>query len=131
MPSDDHDDDRGIAVALHVPLARATDTLPGEYEYPWIDRLMEWFFERERDDDPWTLDDSESWHVGDDLEDPSAWEEIYELVQVSDVDAALARLREAARLSWVPDGAYITISTNPTDDFGEGERVEIDPDFTT
>lgn len=34
-------------------------------------------------------------------------------------------------LSWVPDGANITVSSDPSDDFGEGERVEIDPDFTT
>ncbi len=129
MTSTEHGRDNAditASVELHLPLVSTGAVDTSGYQFPWIEQLVEWFHERTEGEHRLEFDDSESTPLSADIENPAEWEEVYELWDVTDVDAAVELAREAAHLPWVPDGGYITVREGPQADLGSGRRVEID-----
>lgn len=109
-------------VSLHVPLVSTGELGPEGYEYPWIERVVEWLQANPAVGTQFEFDDSES----EPLEDDS-WEEVFLLYNVVDEVAAVTAAKAASKLPGVPHGGYIVVNDDPeATSTRVGRRMEIE-----
>ena len=113
-------------VSLHLPLVSTGEVGTDGYEYPWIEKIVEWLQEHPAESEAFEFDDSESEPTGDDPAGDS-WEEVFLLYNVADEAVAVAVAKAAALLPEVPRGGYVVVNYDPeTIDTRTGRRIEIE-----
>jgi hypothetical protein len=113
-------------VSLHLPLVSTGEFGPDGYEYPWIEKIVEWLQEHPAESEAFEFDNSESEPTGDDPAGDS-WGEVFLLYDVADEAVAVAVAKAAALLPGVPRGGYVVVNHDPeTTDTRTGRRIEIE-----
>jgi len=102
-----------LVVEIHVPLLPAPNTAEGEYQYPWIDTVMEYLLDL----------DGERGEMYDDGEEDG--DEYLFFVSGAPEDDLLALAREVAALHDVPAGVYAMVTDTDAAEFGTGRRVDL------
>ena len=101
-------------VEIHVPLTPAEGLAPGEYPFPWIERIEDFIVELEDDCGVESYDDGEEY--GD----------VYVFfITGADEATLLTAASRVAALDGVPGGAFAMVTDDEAPEFGMGRRVEL------
>ena len=102
-----------MVVEIHVPLVPAEGIAEGEYQFSWIDTVMDHLVMLEGDG-------GEMYDDGEELGD-----EYLFFVWAAPEEQLLARATEVSQLSGVPSGVYAIVTTSDAEEMGIGRRVNL------